>query len=54
MSGVETDELRARYGPLAGDRIRVGDTDLWICVAEDRQPRPTVRSGGMRRASARA
>jgi len=37
MSRVESDELRARYGPLAGDRIRVGDTDLWIRVAEDRQ-----------------
>jgi urease subunit alpha len=27
----------ARYGPTAGDRVRLGDTDLWVRVAEDRQ-----------------
>lgn len=37
MSRIAGAELRARYGPQAGDRIRLGDTDLWIRVAEDRQ-----------------
>jgi urease subunit alpha len=30
-------ERLARYGPSTGDDIRLGDTDLWIRVAEDRQ-----------------
>jgi len=30
-------ERRARFGPARGDRIRLGDTDLWIEVEEDRQ-----------------
>ena len=30
-------ETLARYGPTAGDRICLGDTDLWIHVEEDRQ-----------------
>jgi urease subunit alpha len=30
-------ERLARFGPTTGDRIRLGDTDLWIRVAEDRQ-----------------
>jgi len=37
VSRIAGAELRARYGPQAGDRIRLGDTDLWIRVAEDRQ-----------------
>lgn len=37
MSRIDATELRARFGPQAGDRIRLGDTDLWIRVAEDRQ-----------------
>jgi len=28
---------RTRVGPLAGDRIRLGDTDLWVRIGEDRQ-----------------
>ncbi|MDX2053577.1 MAG: urease subunit alpha [Polyangiaceae bacterium] len=24
------------YGPTVGDRVRLGDTELWICVEEDR------------------
>jgi urease subunit alpha len=31
------EESIARYGPSTGDRIRLGDTDLWIRVGEDRQ-----------------
>ena len=30
-------ERLARYGPTTGDAIRLGDTDLWIRVGEDRQ-----------------
>jgi urease subunit alpha len=30
-------ERLARYGPTTGDRVRLGDTDLWIRVEEDRQ-----------------
>jgi urease subunit alpha len=30
-------EQRARFGPGAGDRVRLGDTDLWIEVEGDRQ-----------------
>jgi urease subunit alpha len=30
-------ERLARFGPGVDDRIRLGDTDLWIRVAEDRQ-----------------
>jgi urease subunit alpha len=30
-------EWRARFGPRTGDRIRLGDTDLWIRVERDLQ-----------------
>jgi urease subunit alpha len=30
-------ERLARFGPDLGDRIRLGDTDLWVRVEEDRQ-----------------
>ena len=23
------------YGPTTGDRVRLGDTELWICVEKD-------------------
>jgi len=32
-----SDERLARFGPTVGDRLRLGDTDLWISVGEDRQ-----------------
>jgi urease subunit alpha len=32
-------EYRTRYGPTTGDRVRLGDTDLWIRVGEDRTAR---------------
>ncbi|HEY4752482.1 MAG TPA: urease subunit alpha, partial [Candidatus Limnocylindrales bacterium] len=32
-------EYRTRYGATAGDRIRLGDTDLWVRVQEDRTAR---------------
>jgi urease subunit alpha len=34
---LDPPERLARYGPTAGDRVRLADTDLWIRVAEDRQ-----------------
>ena len=34
---LEASERLARYGPTAGDRVRLADTNLWIRVAEDRQ-----------------
>jgi urease subunit alpha len=34
---LSPEERLARYGPSVGDRIRLGDTDLWVRVAEDRQ-----------------
>src|SRR5204863_8661318 len=39
MRTLSPDEWRARYGPAAGDRVRLGDTDLWVRVADDRQAR---------------
>ena len=37
MSRLSREERLARFGPSLGDRIRLGDTDLWIRVEEDRQ-----------------
>ena len=34
---LDPEERLARYGPTAGDRVRLADTDLWIRVEEDRQ-----------------
>jgi urease subunit alpha len=36
MTGSREDFLAA-YGPSAGDRIRLADSELWIRIAEDRQ-----------------
>jgi urease subunit alpha len=36
VSRLSAEELRTRYGPTTGDRVRLGDTDLWIRVQEDR------------------
>jgi urease subunit alpha len=33
---LERDRYVALYGPTAGDRIRLADTDLWVEVTEDR------------------
>jgi urease subunit alpha len=30
-------ERLARYGPTAGDRLRLADTDLWVRVTDDHQ-----------------
>jgi urease subunit alpha len=37
MSRLSPEERAARYGPSVDDRIRLGDTDLWLRVEEDRQ-----------------
>jgi urease subunit alpha len=34
---LSRDDRLARFGPGVGDRIRLGDTDLWIRVEDDRQ-----------------
>ena len=34
---LAAEERLARYGPTTGDRVRLGDTDLWVRVGEDRQ-----------------
>ncbi|HEX5148496.1 MAG TPA: urease subunit alpha, partial [Candidatus Limnocylindrales bacterium] len=37
MSRLSAAERRARFGPSKGDRIRLGDTSLWLRVEDDRQ-----------------
>jgi urease subunit alpha len=39
MTRLSAEEYRTRYGATTGDRVRLGDTDLWIRVAEDRTAR---------------
>ena len=39
MSRLSPEAFRARYGATTGDRVRLGDTDLWVKVAEDRTAR---------------
>jgi urease subunit alpha len=36
MTRLSAAEYRARYGATTGDRVRLGDTDLWVRVQEDR------------------
>ncbi len=35
MAELSRDEYARRYGPTTGDRVRLGDTDLWIRVEDD-------------------
>lgn len=35
MSFIDRNRYQALYGPTAGDRIRLADTDLWIEVTAD-------------------
>jgi urease subunit alpha len=37
VSRLSPAERLARFGPTEGDRVRLGDTDLWVRVEEDRQ-----------------
>ena len=36
MTRLSAEEFRQRYGATTGDRIRLGDTNLWVRVQEDR------------------
>ena len=33
---IDRERYGALYGPTAGDRVRLADTDLWLEVEEDR------------------
>ena len=35
MSAIDRGEYARRYGPTAGDRVRLADTDLWVTVEAD-------------------
>jgi urease subunit alpha len=35
MADLSRDEYVHRYGPTTGDRVRLGDTDLWVRVEDD-------------------
>ncbi len=35
MTRLSRDEYHARYGPTVDDRVRLGDTDLWLRVERD-------------------
>jgi urease subunit alpha len=35
MAELSREEYTRRYGPTTGDRVRLGDTDLWIRVEDD-------------------
>ena len=35
MAELSHEEYTRRYGPTTGDRIRLGDTDLWVRVEDD-------------------
>jgi urease subunit alpha len=37
VTRLSAEESLARYGPSTGDRVRLGDTDLWIRIGENRQ-----------------
>jgi urease subunit alpha len=39
MTRLSAEEYRLRYGATTGDRVRLGDTDLWVRVEEDRTAR---------------
>ena len=39
MTRLSSEEYRLRYGATTGDRVRLGDTNLWVKVQEDRTAR---------------
>ena len=51
--GMSRDEYARRYGPTTGDRVRLGDTDLWIGSRTTTSGSATSRCGATRRTSAR-
>ncbi|TMK50542.1 MAG: urease subunit alpha, partial [Actinobacteria bacterium] len=36
MTSIDRRRYAELYGPTVGDRVRLGDTDLWISPTEDR------------------
>ncbi|MCW3042464.1 MAG: urease subunit alpha, partial [Actinobacteria bacterium] len=36
MTNIDRRRYAELYGPTVGDRVRLGDTDLWISPTEDR------------------
>ena len=36
MVDLDRERYAALYGPTVGDQVRLGDTDLWVEVEEDR------------------
>ena len=36
MTRIDRQAYAEMYGPTTGDRVRLGDTELWIEVEEDR------------------
>ncbi|MFP6622561.1 MAG: hypothetical protein VCC20_03705, partial [Myxococcota bacterium] len=36
MTRIDRRAYAEMYGPTTGDRVRLGDTELWIQVEEDR------------------
>jgi len=39
VTRLSAEEYRIRYGATTGDRVRLGDTDLWVRVQDDRTAR---------------
>ena len=35
MTSIRGEDYVSLYGPTTGDRIRLGDTDLWVAVEAD-------------------
>jgi urease subunit alpha len=35
MADLSREEYSRRYGPTTGDRVRLGDTDLWVRIEDD-------------------
>jgi urease subunit alpha len=35
MADLSREEYALRYGPTTGDRVRLGDTDLWVRIEDD-------------------
>lgn len=46
MSSVSRDTYNKLYGPTAGDRVRLGDTCLWIEIERDDVPHGDELLGG--------
>ena len=38
MADLSRDEYAGRYGPTTDDRLRLGETDLWVRVEDDHVP----------------